>query len=227
MNCFRHERKILPAIAFAALLVVTAVFSSALYFCLKLKVETVARTVFIALIVTVVVCLLVIGLCIYSVITYRRIQRIFLMAVVITFTIVIGSLAFIVFTYRDVLYEFVATLWTLEDRSAAEMLEEYFGCKGWNPDTNVESCASVIQNFLNKEAHKVGLGLGILFLIFMLGMFFCFYLLCNKGKLSECKGDEEERDLPAMGGNGLELDDIHEQLNPSPDFADPVEEPQE
>ena len=45
--------------------------------------------------------------------------------------------------------------------------------------------------------------------------------------MSEYKGDEEERDLPAMGGNGLELDDIHEQLNPSPDFADPVEEPHE
>ena len=220
MNCVRHERKILPAIAFAALLVVTSVFSAALYFCLKLKVEEVARTVFVALGVSVAVCVLITGLCIYSVITYRRIQRIFLMAVVVTFTIVIGSLAFIVFTYRDALYEFVAKLWTLEDKSGSEVLESYFECKGWNPDTTVTSCASVIRSFLDKEAQKVGLGLGLLFLAFMLGMFFCFYLVCNKGKMADYPPEDEVRE------HGDELDDIREQLNPTLEIDDNPEEPQ-
>ena len=208
MLCIRHQRKVLPCFAVLVSLFVTCIFIAGIVIFKKFRVDSVARSTFIALILFCVSCVIIVGLCVYCTVVYGRIHRLFLLAVTLVFTLAVGVLAFAVFSYTDVILEWAGTLWAYEDASAAEALEEWFGCKGWSTETNNTTCESVIKDFLDKNSKKVSTAIGFLFLVFLFCTFFGFYIVCNSTwNTQQMQHTERIDDLSFRS-------DIDTQLNP-------------
>lgn len=177
----------------------------------KLKVNTVASNSYVSLILFVVSCLLVFGASIYCAISYGVFQRKMLVIFIAVFTLVIGVLAFAVFNYKDNVYEYAGSLWESDDNQAATEIEKFMECSEWDVDSNVSTnCAVVLRQFLDTNANKAAIALGILFIIFLLAMFFSLYLVYNKrGESVEEVGDVEldAEKIDSMNG------DLEAQLN--------------
>lgn len=215
MNLNQHERKILPVIALGAVIIVTAIFSAGAYYMQKLKVNKVAENSYAALVIFVVSCLLVIGLVIYCVIAYGVLQRKLLVIIIAVFTLVIGVLAFAVFNYKENIYNYAGSLWEGDNTDAAKEIEKMMECTGWDEESNATTnCAVAVKEFLDVNANKAAVALGIFFVIFMLAMFFSLWLVYNKRE-GENLGDSpaeltdiEADKIDSMNG------DLDAQLNP-------------
>jgi hypothetical protein len=214
MTIVRIARILLPIVAISASLGVTAIFSLGVHFFLTLQITLVAGTTFSGLIVFLVGWILVVGVSLYCTIVYDKLHRMFLLIVIVSGCLGLGILSYVMLGIADVLFDCVQTLWRDSEEKAVENLQRLFECEGFKltPAGNSEdqTCADVIQSYLNRTTRQLGTAFGISALVYLLLGSGCVYITC---KLKD--EPDEQKKLAGFresgSGRGLHLAD---GLNP-------------
>lgn len=201
---FYQERKIVPTLAFASIFVITVCSFAATASFYIFNCHKVSPYIFYMLVGGSACCLIFLAALVYCTIAYRKPHRVFITVCVAIGALGCGFLSFCVFSHADKVYDYIGQLWGLEDLKSAEVIEEWFACKDWGTEDS-ETCASVVKKFLDDNARTVAIILGVLFIIFLVGLFFSLYIVCNTGKIGDWPPPEQDDDVDEQNDMGIEL----------------------
>jgi hypothetical protein len=203
-------RIFLPFVAISSSLIVTAIFSVAVYFFRTLQIDSIAGTTFGGIIVFLVAWILVVGIALYCTIIYEKLHRMFLLIVIISGCLGLGILSYTVLGISGALLDCVNVLFQGSHENAIENLERLFECEGFSiGDEGEETCAQTIKRWLDSSGKQLGTGFGISAIVYAVFAVGCVWLSCKIREM-EVVGKEPRE----FGVGGEQSKQLKEGLNP-------------